>query len=173
MGFASEVLELLLDSKHIANKPPGPGAGNWEIWRASMRLKRLRLSNSGGDVRLLGFQVRYLDPVNLARLFREIFVNRLYDVPLGLDAPMIVDCGSNIGLSILFFKNLYPRATVIGFEPSPLTYPLLRQNVERNGLRDVVLHQVAVASHAGSLEFYVNREEPGALNAGFYGTHRN
>src|SRR2546422_5587294 len=54
MGFASEVLELLLDSKHIANKPPGPGAGNWEIWRACMRLKRPRLSNGGGDVHLLG-----------------------------------------------------------------------------------------------------------------------
>ena len=172
MGFASEVLELLLDSKHIANKPPGPGAGNWEIWRAYMRLKRLRLSNGGGDVRLLGFQVRYLDPVNLARLFREIFVNRLYDVPLGLDAPMIVDCGSNIGMSILFFKNLYPRATVIGFEPNPLTYPVLRHNVEQNQLLDVTLHQKAVADQRGRMELYVNPGEPGALNSGMYRTRR-
>ncbi len=110
MSFVNEMLDLLLDSKHIANKPRGPGSSNWEIWRAYVRLKRLRLSKGGGEVSLHGFRIRYLDPGNLARLFREIFVNRLYDTPLGSEAPAIIDCGSNIGMSILFFKNLYPRA---------------------------------------------------------------
>jgi FkbM family methyltransferase len=171
--FKEKVLDVILDSKRIAEKPTGPGAGKWDIWRTYLRIVRLSRSKRGGTVNLLGFQVRYLDPANLAHLFREIFVNRLYDVRLPIEAPTILDCGSNIGLSILFFKNLYPRAKILGFEPSPLTFPVLVQNVQANRLRDVALQQTALADKPGRLEFYVNTDEPGALNAGLYGTHRN
>jgi FkbM family methyltransferase len=171
--FREQVLDVILDSKHIADKPSGPGASKWELWRTYLRLVRLPRSRRGGTVNVLGFQVRYLDPANLAHVFREIFVNRLYDVRLTVEAPTILDCGSNIGMSILFFKNLYPQATILGFEPNPLTFPVLSQNVQANGLRDVALHQKALADEPGRLEFYVNTDEPGALNAGLYGTHRN
>jgi FkbM family methyltransferase len=171
--FKERVLDVLLDSKHIADKPSGPGATRWDLWRTYLRLARLSRSGGGGTASVLGFRVRYLDPANLAHVFREIFVNRLYDVRLKGETPSIIDCGSNIGMSILFFKNLYPRARILGFEPSPLAFPVLRQNVHANRLRDVTLHQAALADKPGRLEFYVNADEPGALNAGLYGTHRN
>jgi FkbM family methyltransferase len=165
-GVVNEVLDLLLDTKHIAGRGTADGVRRWKVWRAYMRLKRLRLLRTGpGEVGLLGFRVRYLEPANVAQLFHEIFVRRLYDVALTSTAPTIIDCGSNIGMSILFLKSKYPRATVIGFEPNPLTYPVLRQNVEQNGLRDVILHQTAVAEEPGSIEFHLNAD----LNAGLYG----
>jgi FkbM family methyltransferase len=171
--FKERVLDVLLDSKHIADKPSGPGATRWDLWRTYLRLARLPRSGGGGTVDVLGFRVRYLDPANLAHVFREIFVNRLYDVRLAGASASIIDCGSNIGMSILFFKNLYPGARILGFEPSPLTFPVLSQNIHGNRLRDVVLHQTALADKPGRLEFYVNTDEPGALNAGLYGTQRN
>lgn len=43
----------------------------------------------------------------------------------------IVDLGSNIGLSILYFRLRFPRARIIGVEPNPLAFELLRRNVGR------------------------------------------
>ena len=36
---------------------------------------------------------------------------------LGGKTPLIVDCGSNVGLSLLYFSLQYPHAKVIGVEP--------------------------------------------------------
>lgn len=42
---------------------------------------------------------------------------------------MIVDIGSNIGASILYFHELFPHAKIFGFEPHPETFDVLRRNV--------------------------------------------
>ena len=169
MSFMNEVLDLLRDSKHIADKGPDGGASRLALWRAYLRLKVKRLGNHDrGDVTLLGYRMRYFDAANFAQLFREIFVNRLYDVPLASNAPKIIDCGSNIGMSILFFKNLYPRSKIVGFEPNPLTFPTLRENVERNALSDVALYQKALSDRPGTIEFFVKANEPGALDVGMF-----
>jgi FkbM family methyltransferase len=77
--------------------------------------------------------------------------------------PVVVDCGSNIGLSILFFKALYPRARVIGFEPDPCTFAVLSENVNANKLCDVELHNIALAGDDRQIEFYISPEEAGSL----------
>jgi FkbM family methyltransferase len=77
--------------------------------------------------------------------------------------PAIIDCGSNIGISILFFKKLFPQAKVIGFEPDPGTFELLSRNVAENGLSDVHLHNVAVFSKTGEVPFFGDSLRPGSL----------
>jgi len=113
---------------------------------------------------MFGYEVGYLDGSSMLQLFREIFVDRLYDVSLLSSTPRIVDCGSNIGMSLLFFKEMYPGARVIGFEPHPLVFRALQDNVSRNALNDVVLHQVALGDSKGTIEFFVDESKPGALN---------
>ena len=168
MGFIGELIDLASDSKHIAGQPPRrPGADRLAIWGADLRLRLLRVARRS-EATILGHRIAYLDHGMLVQLFREIFVYRLYDVPLKPAAPRIIDCGSNIGMSIIFFKNLYPDAHITGFEPQPLVFQTLQGNVERNGLRDVVLHQKALSDTAGTIEFFVKAAEPGALNASLY-----
>ena len=52
-----------------------------------------------------------------------------YYVPPALRPKVIVDIGSNIGSSILYFHNVFPEAAIIGFEPHPETFEVLRRNV--------------------------------------------
>jgi hypothetical protein len=54
---------------------------------------------------MLGFRIRYSGVSVLQELFREIFVNGIYMFKCDTDKPTIIDCGSNIGMSILFFKR--------------------------------------------------------------------
>lgn len=93
-------------------------------------------------------------------MFNEIFADEVYKFDSKTVSPKIIDCGSNIGLSILYFKSLYPQAKIIGFEPGLETYDLLRKNVEENNLRDVVVHNKALSDKEGFIPFYVSKENP-------------
>jgi FkbM family methyltransferase len=92
-------------------------------------------------------------------LIQEIFVRREYVFTSDGDAPFILDCGSNIGISILFFKKLFPRARIIGFEPDKATFAVLSRNVSENGLSDVSLHNVALSSTVGEATFFSNSQQ--------------
>lgn len=122
--------------------------------RAWMNLNFHSENRIPNPVQLLGHEIHYVRAAHLKYLFREIFVEETYFFRTDAPQPLIVDCGSNIGMSILYFKALYPNARVIGFEPDPTTFAKLRDNVVRNGLSDVVLHECALANEEGQAEFY-------------------
>jgi FkbM family methyltransferase len=52
-----------------------------------------------------------------------------YYLPDRLQPEVILDIGSNIGTSILFFREQFPAARIYGFEPHPETFRILEKNV--------------------------------------------
>lgn len=52
-----------------------------------------------------------------------------YYLPPALQPKVILDIGSNIGASILFFHEQFPAARIYGFEPNPDTFQVLQKNV--------------------------------------------
>jgi FkbM family methyltransferase len=52
-----------------------------------------------------------------------------YYLPPRLRPQVILDIGSNIGSSILFFHEQFPDALIYGFEPHPETFRVLEKNV--------------------------------------------
>jgi FkbM family methyltransferase len=52
-----------------------------------------------------------------------------YYLPPTLQPSVILDIGSNIGTSILFFQEKFPAAKIYGFEPHPETFRILEKNV--------------------------------------------
>jgi FkbM family methyltransferase len=93
----------------------------------------------------------------------EVFAKGEYFFKANHDSPVIFDCGANIGLATLFFKRLYPKARVHSFEADPATSEILRFNVERNHLQNVVVRNVLLADHAGTEKFHVAARTPGSL----------
>lgn len=87
-------------------------------------------------------------------IYREIFLWKEYEFFTNKKNPMIIDCGSHIGISILYFKKLYPHARIIGFEPSPKTFKFLQKNLRQNNIHGVTLMNVALAGKKGSIPFY-------------------
>lgn len=103
-----------------------------------------------------GITFSYLNETSFRILYNEIFKVNEYKFSARTASPLILDCGANIGMSILYFKKLYPRARVIAFEPNPETFTLLERNIRQNNLRDVQLVNAAIGDSAGEMEFYVN-----------------
>ena len=100
---------------------------------------------------LLGRKIHFPDSHVFSFLLTEIFLEESYAC---CDSPpaTILDLGSNIGVSILWFKSLWPQATVLGVEASPQIFEYLKQNVE--GLPGVTVLNLAVSDHAGQIMFY-------------------
>lgn len=78
-------------------------------------------------------------------LINEIFIHKIYAFKSKKIEPFIIDAGSNIGMSILFFKKMYPGATVIGFEPSRRSFYFLEKNVKNNNLNKVQIINKALS----------------------------
>lgn len=76
--------------------------------------------------------------------FKEIFVDNNYLFNAENDTPVIYDCGSNIGTSVLFFKEYYPGAKIKAFEAEPKIFSILKQNIEFNKVDNVELFHKAV-----------------------------
>jgi FkbM family methyltransferase len=73
-----------------------------------------------------------------------------------------VDCGSNIGLSVLYFKITYPSSKIIAFEPDREAFALLLENVSDNRVGQVTCHNVALTNYTGNTYLYKDGV-PGAL----------
>jgi len=139
--------------------------------RAAASLRRLRSrfeafpSGTKGSHRLLDYTVSFNHGLVCFLLYQDIFVNRIYQFDAVRPDPLILDCGSNIGISVLYFKHLYPRARVLAFEPDPELFPLLEENVRANGLTDVTSYQVAVAGEEGTLRLFADGKVGSSLSA--------
>jgi FkbM family methyltransferase len=76
----------------------------------------------------------------------------------------IVDIGANVGVTALVLAQI-PGARVTCYEPDPENCALLRDNIERNGLRNVTVRQAAVAGSNGKLQFQPHAESTGGFLA--------
>lgn len=91
------------------------------------------------DTFLDGKIIRGVDTDAYVAMHREIFGSNIYQFQASSNTPYIIDCGANIGLSVIYFKSLYPAARVVAFEPDPDVFEVLDGNVRAFDLKDVVL----------------------------------
>jgi FkbM family methyltransferase len=120
-----------------------------------------------GSLSLLGFDVRYPNQSYTMFLVSEVFVNATYAFTTGRKEPRIIDCGANIGLTTLFFKALYPDATIIAIEPNPLTHRALAHTIRHNGVKGVSLINAAVGETAGVQQLHFDPQDSGTMTASF------
>lgn len=116
-----------------------------------------------GVLRLFNYTLTYFDYLTALSLFEEIFVNQDYFFRSDTDSPVIIDCGSNIGMSVLFFKHAYPQCSIIAFEPDKVTFEVLKDNIARNHFQNVIVFNKALYSSDGTLNFYSDPGEAGSL----------
>jgi FkbM family methyltransferase len=94
---------------------------------------RQQRSKSLGQIRWNRRTVYYrpgtTDPLVLQQVLLKTGRKAEYYLPLDLHPEVILDIGSNIGASVLYFQNRFPKARIIGFEPHPDTFAVLKQNV--------------------------------------------
>jgi FkbM family methyltransferase len=138
------------------------------FWAYLGILARLALSgvfpaSEPRKARVRGAELRVLDYSSFSSLFMEIFVRREYQFTFDSPAPLILDCGSNIGVSVLYFKTTYPGARIVAFEPDETAFRTLEENVRANRWDLVELHHAALHSQDGEIDCFSAPALPGSL----------
>jgi FkbM family methyltransferase len=69
------------------------------------------------------------------------------------DAAVIVDVGANIGNHSIYWAKIHNAKRVHSFEPVPLTYGILCENIRINSLEQIVIaHHLGLGDRDGSAE---------------------
>jgi FkbM family methyltransferase len=100
-----------------------------------------------------GMKFSVTDFISVAWQLKEFFDDGRLEFRSSATAPVIYDCGANVGVSVLYFKKLYPQAKIKAFEPDPKVYACLQQNLKDNGIEGVQLHNSAVWKNADGISF--------------------
>lgn len=122
---------------------------------------------AAGEAAVLGRPIRYSDPDGLLHSVREVFQEEVYRFSARSASPRIVDAGANIGLSVLYFKTLYPNAAVVAYEPDADIFAMLRSNV--GDLPGVELRQAAAWKEDTVLTFFREGSLAGSTEIDFLG----
>jgi FkbM family methyltransferase len=110
---------------------------------------------SGGKLRvhrLFGKKFHFNAPAELLHGLKEIFIDEIYKQTL-TGRPYIIDCGANIGLSVIYMKRLYPEAEILAYEPDEENFKLLMMNMGSFGYQHVDCRKEAVWKEDTVLQF--------------------
>lgn len=113
---------------------------------------------------IIGKPIEIVDNTSFFAIYEEIFEKEIYRFTSRSQTPRIIDGGANIGLGSIYFKLLFPRATVIAFEPDRDVCAVLKSNLASFGFDDVQVREEALWSSEGELSFVVDGADSGRLD---------
>jgi FkbM family methyltransferase len=95
-------------------------------------------------------------------VLEQVFLDREYDVkPIAPESiEYIVDLGSNIGVTAMYWAQQYPNARMVLVEPEPHNFQLLSRNTAAFRDRCTLLN-VAVSDRRGATSFFRSDREYG------------
>ena len=117
-----------------------------------------------GESALFGPRFSYVDAGTFYFGYKDVVEDAPYKFVATTDEPYILDCGANIGLSVYYFKKLYPKSKVVAFEPDPNIFKTLSKNIETNNFTNVELVNKAIWIDNNSMEFEVEGGFSGRIN---------
>ncbi len=86
-----------------------------------------------GKIIFQGWKIRFNDANSLIGMYNEIIVQDCYKFDCESESPVIIDCGANIGISLLYFLKQNPKAQITAYEADPIIFQILKCNIEQNG----------------------------------------
>lgn len=106
--------------------------------------------------------LNYYDSLGCFRA--EIVDLKMLDIDLpNKESPVIIDIGSNLGFSVLWFKYQYPEAIIHAYEPVKKSFDILEKNVTDNKLHNCALHNFGVSDKDEFVNIY---HHPGGAGLG-------
>lgn len=109
--------------------------------------------------KIFKYKVSAYSYATLFYLFKEIYLSKEYYFESDKPDLKILDCGANIGMSVLYFKTIYPKSEIIAFEPNPYAFALLKKNIEQNKIEGVTLKNVGLADKINNIEFFISENK--------------
>ena len=143
--------------------------GRCEKTLRCLYLKRLRSKAkrtarcTPGVIQLGSFHIGYADLLSTYIEYKDIFLDQIYHFEAETRNPRVIDGGSCIGMSVLYFKSIYPASEIVCFEPDENIFKILRRKVEANQLGQVELIQAGLTKEGGIQYFLPDGSDGGKV----------
>lgn len=133
--------------------------------KINRELKRLRSlpRYQATSTDLFGSAFDLPDAASFVEMYGEIFSQQMYQFESGRAAPRIIDGGANIGLSVLYFKKLFPQSRIVAFEPDENISAILERNIAQAGLANVTVIRRALSDTETTLGFLTEGSYAGRI----------
>ena len=122
-----------------------------------------------GSTTIFGKPFKYHDGLSFTATYKEIFQTHIYQFTPSENSRTILDCGANMGLSVLYFAQNYPGYRIIAFEPDAAIFDLLQENMNTFGFSNVVLYNKAVWDKEETLTFFTDNGMGGRVKNSYTG----
>lgn len=129
---------------------------DYKILRNTPRFKELKIN-------FFNHPIKIADSASTLFLNNEIFGLEIYKFNTNNLNPLIIDCGANIGLSIIYFKNLYPNSKIIAFEPDKKIFNFLEFNIKSFNFNNVELINKGLWKEENTLKFFSEGADGGRI----------
>ncbi|MEJ0081044.1 MAG: FkbM family methyltransferase [Puia sp.] len=116
------------------------------------------------EVEFNGHSMLFSSPFWFLHSIEEIFIDEVYKFNSEKKNPFIIDCGANIGLSVLYFKHLFEDAKIVAFEADPYVFDQMQRNISKYNYQNVELINAAVWDSVTSLNFSSEGSVGGKIN---------
>lgn len=120
-------------------------------WRLRLVQEPLRCP---GQTQIFGWDLAYVSGPAVVSGIEYLVLYGVNDFCPRRAQPVILDCGANIGISVLNYKRQFPQAKIVAFEPDPEFAPVLHRNLQKNGAADVDIVEAAVWMEDGEASWY-------------------
>jgi FkbM family methyltransferase len=106
-----------------------------------------------GSTKIFGFEFTFVDSASFIGQYTDIFEKQSYKFNTVNEQPIIIDCGANVGVSILYYIRQYPNAKIIAFEPDKKVFSTLKKNVEKINNSNITLINKGLWNTEGKMFF--------------------
>lgn len=106
-----------------------------------------------GTIGFQGVPIQFFDLTSFHNETQRIFAENTYEFKSNTDAPVIVDCGTNLGLLPIYYSQTYPKARIVAFEADPIKAQIAQDNFQAAKLTNTRLINKAVWIDEGTVPF--------------------
>lgn len=104
-----------------------------------------------------------VDALSCVFMYKEIFEKEIYKFNFSATNPVIIDCGANIGLAILYWKRQFPNAKITAFEPDKKVCTVLKKNLQAHNIENVQVIEQGLWNEETTLQFFAEGSDGGRI----------
>jgi FkbM family methyltransferase len=121
--------------------------------------------NVPGFMTIAGKKIHTPDNLSVIWQYYEIFFKQYYRfTTIKNHSPRIIDIGSNVGLSLMFFSQEYPNANITAYEADPTIFAYLTENSTYFPTAELI--NKAVWLHGNGIELHSNGADSASILVG-------
>lgn len=135
-----------------------------EFYFLQNSLRGIKRNTPIENLRYMNHDFNIVDAPSFISQVNEIFVDEIYKFATKARDIKIIDCGSNVGTSLVYFKHNFPESNIIAFEPDKKIYECAEVNINNNRLKNIKLLNKAVWISDKGVSFKSDGADGGAIS---------